>query len=152
LNLVRIATALTFTLVLITGCTPTGSLDLGHPDLLEGIVEVEWLDEEDVPADAQVPESPPALGPSSVPEIVSTTEDEVILVVWANGCRPDVTIERASPLSEANIGIDVDIDESDECGGTVNRWFISVDVESGFDIESTRLFHELDPPSLDSDA
>lgn len=69
------------------------------------------------------------------------------MIVWANKCRPNVSVDRAGPLSEFNIGMNVAVNESDECGGEVNQWFIRVKVEDNFDTDSARLVHRLPSPA-----
>lgn len=127
---------------LLAACTSTrGAIKLeDDPVRRGGVVGAGWLEESEVPAAAEIPETPPALGPSASPQIILAESDTVFLVFWGNKCRPDVTVGghvltiggMGSP-SEFWVEVGVTWDNADSCRGEINEWFARVEVEEFID-------------------
>lgn len=126
---------------LLGACTGTdGAIEPNDP-FDDGIVAAEWVEEFAVPADAEIPEAPPALGPSSTPQIIHTEPDAVFLVVWGNHCRPDFKVGGMALPSEFWVVVDVAWDEAESCRGAINEWFARVEVDEWVDTSVAQVSH-----------
>lgn len=140
---------------LLVACTGTDdAIEVENHVRVGGIVTAEWVEESAVPAAAEVPDTPPALGPSSTPQLIHTEPDAVFLVVWGNNCRPEITVGGAplqSPShSEYLVNVDVTWDEADTCRGAINEWFVRAEVDENVDTSVTQVAVSLDRHNSDT--
>lgn len=126
--------------VLLAACTGTeDAIEVEDPR--RGVVAAEWVEEFAVPAATEVPDTPPALGPSSTPQIIHTEPDAVFLVVWGNNCRPDLTVGGSGSPSEFFVVSAVAWDDAESCRGHINEWFARVETEEWVDTSVARVAH-----------
>lgn len=137
------------TAALLVACTGTDdAIEVENPTPVGGIVSAEWVEESVVPAAAEIPDTPPALGPSSSPQLIHTEPDAIFLVVWGNNCRPEITVggipARSPSQSWYSVSVDVTWDEADTCRGAINEWFVRAEVDEDVDTSVTQVAFSLD--------
>lgn len=140
---------------LLVACTGSDdAIEVENPLPVRGIVNAEWVEESAVPAAAEIPDTPPALGPSSTPQLVHTEPDAVFLVVWGNNCRPEITVGgaplRSPSQSVYSVNVDVTWDEADTCRGAINEWFVRAEVDENVDTSVTQVAFSLDRHNSDT--
>jgi len=127
--------------VLLAACTGAeDAIELEDPHR-DGIVAAEWVEGSAVPAAAEIPDTPPALGPSASPQIIHTEPDAVFLVVWGNNCRPDFKVDGMALPSEFFVVSTVAWDRAESCRGAINEWFARIEVEDWVDTSVARVSH-----------